>query len=232
MSTPTIYCVNFNDADRRLKMTRRFQALNLPYHFVEPVYKYDPRLSHAEINNQHKRTYSVMLQHLDSLKHYLENTPDSANYCIVCEDDIMISSQFRESLPEIISKFSDLNLDILLMGYLWPNKIDPHANAHFPLLDKTQDFLYTGYPDDLWGSQLYMVSRKYAKYLLSEFPTEYIIKKDSIPYNPDWIITKLGNRALISPMLAVEEGLTKTDHSGQNEFHRQCFLANYNDNFI
>jgi hypothetical protein len=48
------------------------------------------------------------------------------------------------------------------------------------------------------------------------------------PYSADWIITKNGNRAIIHPLIAVEEGDTKTDHSGQNDFHRSCFLCNYN----
>jgi hypothetical protein len=37
----------------------------------------------------------------------------------------------------------------------------------------------------------------------------------------------MGNRALLVPMMAVEEGGTKTDHDGQNEFHRRCFECNY-----
>lgn len=229
---PTVYCINFNDHNRRKKMTRRFQTLNLPYHFTEPVYKTDPRLNHSDINKKHKRTYSIMLQHLDSLRHYLDNTSETDQFCIVCEDDIMISNQIRESLPEILCKFVELDLDIMLLGYLWTQKIDPYSNGHFPLLSSSRNFVYTGYPDDLWGSQLYIVSRKHARYLLNNFPSEYIFKgfgdgKEPLPYNPDWIITKMGRRAIISPMIAVEEGSTKTDNCGQNEFHRQCFLANY-----
>jgi hypothetical protein len=229
---PTIYCVNYNDHERREKMTRRFQDLDLPYHFVEPVYKTDKRLDHPEINPHHKRTYSIMLQHLDSLQHFLDTTNESDNFCIVCEDDIMISNRIKQSISDIMIKFDELDLDILLLGYLWPNKIDPFSNGHFPLLLRSAEFLYTGYPDDLWGSQLYMVSRKHARWLLNQFPAEYIFRgfgdgKEPLPYNPDWIITKMGKRAIISPMLAVEEGSTKTEHDGQNDFHRQCFLANY-----
>ena len=228
--TPLVYCVNYNDHDRRNKMTCRFQELDIPYHFVEPVYKTDKRLDHPEINKQHKRTYSIMLQHLDSLQHFLNNTDEeSGPLCIICEDDIMLSTKIKEKLPEIMSKFVEMDLDLLLMGYLWPQKIDPYSNGHFPLLIKTQNFVFTEYPDDLWGSQLYMASRKHAQYLINTFPPEYIFQNpaDNLPYNPDWIITKVGRRALISPMLAVEEGATKTDNDGQNEFHRKCFLANY-----
>ncbi len=223
-----IYCVNFEDALRRNRIMGRFSQLNLDVHFVDPVYKTDSRLDDPRIPQQHKRTYSIMLQHLDSLKDFIETTDETEKYCIVCEDDILISKRISEFLPEIVKQFDDLHLDILLLGYLFANTIDPFSNGHFPLLHKSDSFLYTEYPDDLWGSQMYLVSKSYAQHLLNVYTPEYIYKDpESIPYNPDWIITKVGRRGLIVPMLAVEEGGTKNDNYGQNEFHKQSFFKNY-----
>lgn len=221
---PAFYVINFNDDSRRERMKTRFSKLGTkePY-FVDPVFITDPRLCDA----QHKRTCSIMLQHLDSLKHFLEES--DKDFCIVCEDDIHISKNLRNDLPEITKQFIELDLDVLLLGYLSMHPINTETNAHFELKARSKKYKYANYPDDLWGSQMYMMSRKHAKNVLDKFGPEYILKGE-LPYNPDWILTKTGNRALIVPMLAVEEGDTKTDHGGQNEFHRLCFECNYDAN--
>ena len=223
---PMFYVINFNDDARRERMASRFSkiGLNEP-HFVDPVFISDLRLDNDKI--QHKRTCSIMLQHLDSLKHFLEQT--DKDLCIVCEDDIHISKNLRNDLSEIIEQFKTLDLDVLLLGYLFMYPIDTETNAHFTPKSRSKKYKYANYPDDLWGSQMYMMSRKHVRNILDKFGPEYILTGE-LPYNPDWILTKTGNRALIVPMLAVEEGDTKTDHGGQNEFHRRCFECNYNAN--
>ena len=222
------YVVNFNDDDRRSRMTRRFEILGLPLHFTAPVYSSDPRLDIEGIKTQDKRTCSIMLQHLDSLQHFLENT--STEYCIVCEDDILVSKNLLVDLPLIINKFRELELDVILLGYLWPHCIDPDGNPHFYRLGRDEKYQYTRLPDDLWGSQMYMVSRTHAQNLLNMFPPEYGIPGDGrLPYNPDWTLTKKGKRALIYPMLAVEEGGSKLGVGWECEFHRLCYERNYVD---
>ena len=221
-----IYVINYNDDDRRERMITRFKTIGLYLHFVDPVTQNDERLEHVV----YKRTSSIMLQHLDSIRHFYNNT--SASHCIVCEDDINISKYLTLDLPEILKHFDEQELDILLLGYLWPYSIE--YNLHFPVLKENvseRNYNFCGYPDDLWGSQMYIISRKYAKDLLDKFTIDYCIEKDSTyPFNPDWTITKNGKRAIISPMIAVEEGDSKSDHHGQNEFHRQCHSTNYNVN--
>jgi len=218
-----IYVINYNDDERKTRMIDRFKTIGLYLHFVKPVTQEDTRLEQVV----YKRTCSIMLQHLDSLRHFYENT--SAEHCIVCEDDIHISKYLNADLPELLRNFNEMELDLLLMGYLWPHSIE--YNWHFPVHRENiteRGYKFCGYPDDLWGSQMYMVSRKYAKYILDNFDINVCIENGpSYPYNPDWIITKNGKRAIVSPMIAVEEGDTKSDHHGQNEFHRQCHSNNY-----
>lgn len=217
------YMINFNDENRKKRMIDRFEYLNLDLQFVNPVYDNDPRLTGT---NLYKRTSSIMLQHLDSIRHFYENT--SSKYCVVCEDDIFISKNLASDLPDIINNFEYLQLDVLLLGYLFP--YDLHGNWHFPVLKDTKNYCFHGYPDDIWGSQMYMISRKHAKYLLDTFTIDFAIQNlEKIHYNPDWTITKYGKRSLISPMLAVEEGDEKSGHYGQSDFHKQCFEHNYNN---
>lgn len=225
LKLPKVYCVNFLDEDRRLKMETRFDRLKIPVNFVDPVFKSDLRLSIDGVQAEHKRTYSIMLQHIDSVQDFLNTTDECEKYCIVCEDDVLLSKRFLEKLPGICQTFSELDLDVLLLGYLSPDKV-LDSNV-FPLIKSDQNFVYTGYHSDLWGSQMYMISREYAKRLIETFQPSYILRTDSLPYNPDWTITKCGKRALISPMLALEEGEVKNECYEQMSFHQRCFETNF-----
>lgn len=218
------YMVNFNDEKRKRRMITRFRSVGLELQFVNPVYDNDIRLENTQL---YKRTSSIMLQHLDSVRHFYENT--SGEHCIICEDDIFISRHLARDLPTIVEDFKYLKLDVLLMGYLYPYSL--HGNWHFPVLKDTSKYSYHGYPDDIWGSQMYMISRNHAKYLLDTFTIEFAIENlEKIHYNPDWTITKYGKRAVITPMIAVEEGNEKSGHDGQSDFHRECHESNYKNN--
>ncbi len=231
---PAIYVVNYCDEARRERMSARFVQIGLPAHFSDPVHANDPRLY---VNGQDMtgRTASIMLQHMDCLVHFLDNT--TTDYCIVCEDDITISKNLAIELPEIIKAFERLNLDVLLLGYLWPYDIGSDWNPHFPHLGESrgsegQRYEYTGYPFDLWGSQMYMVSRNHAQVLVNQFGPDYMVRElnegeTREPYNPDWIMTKMGRRAIIIPMLAVEEGDSKLGGDAEHGFHRACREKNY-----
>lgn len=215
------YVINYKDDERKRRMINRFKCLDIDLHFVDPVHESDPRLVDTPL---YKRTSAIMLQHLDSIRNFYENT--SADHCIVCEDDIHISKHLARDMPEIIENFEELKLDILLLGYLFPYKLD--GNWHFPVRKDTEKYSYHGYPDDIWGSQMYLISRKHAKYLLDTFTIDFAIDQlEKIHYNPDWTITKYGRRAVITPMLAVEEGVEKSGHGGQTDFHKVCYDNNY-----
>jgi len=216
------YVINFKDDARKERMIARFDQLGIDLHFVNPVFENDPRMQNTPL---YKRTSSIMLQHLDSIRHFYENT--SAKYCIVCEDDINVSKHLHEHLPKIIQDFESMDLDLLMLGYLYPFGL--HGNPHFPVLKTTDNYTYHKYPDDIWGSQMYLISRKHAETLLNKYTIQFAIEQlEIVHYNPDWTITKCGKRALISPMLAVEEGDDKSNHKGQTDFHRLCHLGNYN----
>jgi hypothetical protein len=218
------YVINFKDDARKERMVSRFDQLGIDLHFVNPVFENDQRMQNTPL---YKRTSSIMLQHLDSIRHFYENT--SAKHCIVCEDDIHVSKHLHEHLPQIIQDFDALGLDLLLLGYLY--RYGVKGNSHFPLLKQNENYTYHWYPDNIWGSQMYLISRKHAETLLNKYTIEFAIEQlEKIHYNPDWTITKFGKRALISPMLAVEEGDDKSKHEGQSEFHRMCHLNNYNPN--
>ena len=217
------YVVNFNDDARKKRMIHRFRQADIDLHFVDPVHENDDRIKYTSL---YKRTSAIMLQHLDSLRHFYENT--SAEHCVVCEDDIHISRDIGKDMPGFIQTFQELELDVLLMGYLWPYPVDGE-NAHFPVLKDDGKYKFHGYPDDIWGCQMYLISRKHAKYILDTFTIEFaILQLEKVHYNPDWTITKYGKRALVAPMVAVEEGEDKSGHVDQTDFHQRCHMANFN----
>ena len=170
--------------------------------------------------------WCCMLGHIDMIKNFYDNSEEE--FGIFCEDDVYIHKDFKLMLPNIIEDFKLMNLDVLLLGYLIPFEIKSYYQ-NFEL-----KYTYHNYPNDLWGSQMFMFSKKHAKYLLDKFNIEYAVKSlndNTIqPFSSDWTITKEGNRALIYPMLAVEMADKKCGHYGQDTFHENCKKCNYDPN--
>jgi len=239
MENISFYCINFLNEERKNKMIERFSKFQISLNFIPPVFITDERLPHNILNDGEKRIWSIMLQHLDSIRHFYENTTNE--YLIVCEDDILLSKDFKDDLPKIIKDYEDLELDILLLGYLIDisfekNKHHPsiieknsgQSNNDFVLLQKPQKYNYYQFPYHIWGSQMYLIKRKHAKFLIDKYTIEYAIEdRCRCSFNPDWTITKDQNHAIIYPMIALEEGDTNTDHIGQITFHKTCFFKNY-----
>lgn len=223
-----VYVVNFQDEERRARMLSRFTKIDMPVTFVDPVYAIDPRICNQNISDFEKRTWAGFFQHVDSMKHFITTASSDNEYCIICEDDVHISKNLKEELPEILELYEKTNLDVLLLSYLWPFPIKNTGNHHFPQFpDSIEHFDLFGYPNDLWGAHMYMISLKHAKTLVERFTPEFAAEQSDIPFCSDWHITKFGKRALLSPMVGVEEGSVKTDNEGQIAFHRMCFENNY-----
>jgi len=138
-------------------------------------------------------------------------------------------------LPNIIEDFKLMNLDVLLLGYLVSFEIKSHySNFELKSYDPTLNYVYHNYPDDLWGGQMFMFSRKHAKYLLEKYTIEYanksLVDNTLPPFSGDFTLTKQGNRALIYPMIAVETADKIYSDYDQNIFHKNCNKQNYDPN--
>jgi hypothetical protein len=224
-----IYIVNYKNEGRRNRMKERFNSFGLEPIFTPPVEGDDSRLINAPISC--KRVWAVMLQHLDSIRHYCETS--NSPYCIVCEDDIHISRSFISDLENLLPHVEEMQLDLVMLGYLLPFKIEMttylHAQ-HFPLIRNTGQFTLHRYPNDIWGSQMYLFPRRYADVMIELYDINNAFKNlgnSDYNYNPDWTLTKNGNRALISPMIAVEEGVNVSGDEGQIHYHMLCHNTNY-----
>lgn len=223
MEKVSFYCVNFKNEERKTRILGRFERLGVPINFVPAVELDDPRLAVDYVKE--KKAASCILGHIDSLKHFVENT--THDFCVVCEDDVMISKHLKEDLNEFIEMYDKFSLNVLLLGYLMPYKLED-SHSYFDTLASTDKYKYKTFPDDVWGSQMYLVSRKNAIDMVERYQPEFILKNPEIPYSADWTLTKYGNRLMVYPMLGVEEGSIQTDHCGQNNFHQHCYTVNFN----
>lgn len=216
MNNVAIYSFSFNNPERVRRMNHRFEAVGYPVHWIAPVMKDDARITDV----MDRRTQAIMYNHLDMIKEFLSS---SAEFGIFCEDDIYIRRDFDRLLSHAIASYKSLGLDVMLLGYLMTYVPFQHVahNGHTCL---EPPLAVMSYDDGLWGSQMYMCDKTAARKLLETFSSP---EATTLPFSPDWTLTKYGKRAIVYPMLAVEEGQVVTDHVGQQVFHKQCTAAHY-----
>ena len=224
MELCSFYCLSYKNEERRAKMTTRFNVLNLKVHFYEGVNFDDDRLLPLKNNLGAKKCWTCTYGHLDMIHTFLN---ESKEYGVFCEDDVYLHKNLAYEIPNLIHDFKTMKLDILLLGYLTQNKPQDSTKR-----DINGSHIYYNYSDDLWGAQMYMISRSYATYLIDTYYYGYAEKslKTELklkPFSSDFTITKDGNKALVFPMYAVEDGLTHYDHPGQERFHQNSFRFNY-----
>jgi hypothetical protein len=224
------YCLSYKNEERRIAVQNSFNQLNLRVNFYDGVDETtDCRI--LEHEKCYKRCWSCMYGHLDMINKFYNET--DKEFGIFCEDDIYLHKNLKHLLPEITKVFKEQILDVLLLGYLITYDVSRDIIA-FPFLSQCGEFhnVYK-YPDDVWGTQMYMISRSHAKTLLNkyyngDYARASLEERSTQPFSSDWTITKDGNRALIYPMLAVEDGKSNHEHWGQHNFHQQAHLWNYN----
>jgi len=230
------YCLSFKNETRRSKMIKRFQHFDLSLNCYDGVSFDDERMQKLPPDFPYKKTFSYTYGHFDLVyKFYYETDKE---YGVFCEDDVLLHKDFSNKLSKVIDEFKIMNLDLLLLGYLPHFKIEEyHGGFHLKHYFENNNYKYHNYPNELWGAQMYMLSRAHAKTLIDkycgDYPDRALVDSSLVPFSSDWTITKDGNRALIYPMIAMEDGDTNYDDYSQQQFHQSVFLCNYiEDEFI
>jgi len=231
------YCLCYNNPIRYKNMKERFAKVGLDLNIFEGVEITDPRIDTQPIGEGIKRLWSITYGHIDMLKLFLKT---DKKYGLFCEDDIYLHKEFATRLPNIINEFETMNLDFLLLGHMTNYAIGEWIHGyelkhHF----ENRPYKYHNYPateHGHWGAHLYMVSRKHAEFLIEKFGNGYAdetLVNSSLPhFSPDWTITKQGNRALMYPMMAVEDAIGDYGHGGQTEYHKSSTRLNYDPDFF
>jgi GR25 family glycosyltransferase involved in LPS biosynthesis len=236
-----IYCLSYNNLERKNSMKNRFDILDLNYMFYDGINFDDVRLNCPE---SYKKCWSCMYGHLDMIENFY-NDP-SVNYGIFCEDDIYIRKDFSNVIPKIIKDFEYMNLDVLSLGYLISFKIE-NNNSNFNLIENSLNNIDCRYYNflnnyDVWGTQMYMLSKENAKKILEKYDrnSNYAIRtltdNSLTPFSADWTITKDGNRGLIYPCIAVEDNNSNISHYNgcisQFNYHKLCHEIQYDSNLF
>ncbi len=230
LSDCEFYCVSYNSPSRAQTMCQRFANIGAKLNIHTGVQMDDPRLQYTD-DIATKRVWSVCYGHIDNMASFLKT---DKKYGFTCEDDVHIRKDLGEKIPQIIRDFDTMDLDILLLGYMITEPVkDWWSGYHFRLdYVPTREYQYHNYPQHQWGIHLAMFSREYAQKVVDVFGGDYArrsLTMDTMaPFNPDWTITKhTDKRALMYPMMAVEDGKGIYEHWGQGEFHRASHIANY-----
>jgi GR25 family glycosyltransferase involved in LPS biosynthesis len=221
------YCLSYNNEVKKSNMENRFKKLGIECKFYSGIKHTDNRLKYAG-NKINKRQWSITYSHLDILNDFYYN--NNNKYAVVCEDDILIHNNFKEIFNKIINDFNILELDILLLGYILPYKIDnENILSNYPLkcpMRLDAPFKYHEYPDYLSGSHMYMITKNFANYLLNKYYYNSLNGLNEYVFMVDKTIIKHGNRALLYPMLAIE------DDNQEDKYHKFCHKIHYNELYI
>ena len=230
-----IYCLSFQNEIREKRMRDAFASLDLEVQMCKGVDPMDSRILGRPLESNAVRTWSTCYGHLDMIREFLTSEQEMG---IFCEDDIIIRKDFGERLPQIAGHFRELGLDILLFGFLCDNDIRRHSNFPEKNIRLSKDFPFRYYdycvrPESgVWGTQMYMLSREHALELCEKYEdyADQTINCGMTPFSSDWIITKTAkNRALIYPLMVIEDGRSKYTDLGQDQTRTRCFDFSYTE---
>ena len=162
-----VYCLSYNNREKYDRMKTIFTRLSIPYSMYEGVPPTDERL--RDITGHEQIILSCMYGHLDMLKQFYNESENDNEYGIFCEDDIHIHHDFMNIIPKVIEYSRNKMLGTILLCYLITN------NMRMTIFDlKSTEHVYGKYNsfqygDDLWGAQMYMLSRKKVGEILSQY---------------------------------------------------------------
>lgn len=215
-----VYIISHNEK-RKISMVNRMEHFGISHTLLPGVGPTDER--YVSLDEKHKSSALIMLAHLDAIKYFLDNS--DKNYAIICEDDLKIKKSFSEDINDIHTDFVRMGLDIMLLGYL--SMCNPRGTPNFEYVNK---YTYHEVFHELWGTQMYLLSRKYATWIINTYTIEWTLTNG--PFAADWTITKNGNRCLAWPMLAIEDA--DSDGNGYKHSIQNVYVySNFNrDDYI
>jgi GR25 family glycosyltransferase involved in LPS biosynthesis len=236
-----IFCLSHKNEKRKNRIAEMFAKQQIGVHFYEGVdYNTDPRIVGRPLDKNTKRSWSIMYGHLDMLRRFAET---NAEFGVFCEDDIIVRKDFNKYLPHLIDNFKELKLDVLLLGNLCSNP-DFRFCSNFPEMHisdySIHPFRYYAYDSNpesaVWGTQMYMLHRDQAKYLVLKYSNGYADRTlgDAalVPFSADWTITKEGPKAIIFPLVAIENNELDYEDLGQDHCRKKCYSVFYSEDIF
>src|SRR3990172_1588439 len=217
------YAISYNNPERAARMTARFARVGLPLTFVSPVGPDDPRIP-ADLDRGSATIWAIMWSHLAMYRAFMESD-ENVKYGVFCEDDIHIRRDLPRLMPILKGAYESYNLDVLLLGYLLPYPpVEIRLSGGFSPVPDVPQLSFVHYHDEVWGTQMYLMSKQNIHGLLDYYTEDYSRRSRNpgsgcAPFSADWTLSKRGRRALVYPMMAVEEGNSTLGH---HDYHKQC----------
>ena len=214
---PNLYCINLKHRnDRKNKMIERFKNRNIydKIIFIDAVNKNSDIIkyyanTYGDFDSINRGEYACFASHLKALKVYLENIDDKNETAIICEDDVLLHNDFVNNLKIIID---DLPKDFTACSLCYfPIDKDKYVKISSNLKQMGLD--------NIWGTQMYLISKKYALECLfrydqpnfgidddkDEIDNEEVERSDEDPSRTSEVILRKSLGYLSIPMLAIEE---------------------------
>lgn len=222
-----VYISSFRDEARRNKMRQRCEDCGLSasiYNFTEndsKIHDVAAVLGDPSASGRFLVVFNWLRLCHDFYHH------STKEYCVIMEDDIYLKKSIKYDINNALEVMKTLNYHIMLLGYLMT--CTPDQAGYLKFAYDNDGFSYYHYPDELWGSHCFIITKPQAKYFLDKYTIEHIATLHGT--GGDWIFTKDpvdNQRGLMFPPLAVEEGVVRTDHWAQISFHRNCSDFQYN----
>ena len=228
-----VYCLSYHNPRRQESMQRRFNKAGI--HVIFYCGAEDERLN--DLDDKNRRVWSCMFGHLDMIYDFCQS---ASEFGVFCEDDILIKHDIAVKLPCVAKDMRELKLDVVLLGYLISFSFYKTNHSDFRLIagetDTNLGDEYYEYPFDLWGTQMYMLSKSYAKQLLNKYYGDYcrrsLLDNTMAHFSADWTITKDGRRAALARPLAIEDNSSNYEDPGQADLHRNSHTVFYTPEFI
>ena len=251
-----IYCINVRSStDRRKRMVNRFKVAGIeekvtfidaiPYNSSLIDYYAGYNNNKLEHDKVKRNVISCKASHIKAIRQFLSESPSTYydennsstknnnivdNYAIICEDDIMLSNDFLNRYNETIQNLPD-NTPLICLSYLlWQYEGIKWAGKNINI-----ENICTMGPD-VWGTQMYMISRAYAIEVIEKYDkTNYVlksIKSDHILTSE--LITRKSGGYIAYPPLAIEDciysSIAYVDHTKSNHMQALKFFGyeNYN----
>ena len=231
------YCLCHRDETRKALMKASFDkaGLSKQYSFYDGVSMDDARITELTANHAENKAFSIMFGHLELIDAFYQDK--NVDFGIFCENDISLRKDIVSLLPKVLEQYDRLNLDVLLLGYLLPIRLKDQLHLSYPRVGEVHgSYTFHSFPQDLWGAQMYVLSKEKAKIVLDKYGAGSGYAERSLqdttmqPFASDWTITKDGKRAVLYPMLAVENDRVQhiADPLHAN-FHAKCFQAQFEE---
>jgi hypothetical protein len=158
---PPIFCVNLPSSIRRKEqMQQQFDHIGATdITWIPGVYQDDPRVDlmdiNAKDNMKERRSAGCWLGHVDALKAFIDRDIPEA---LIAEDDLWLSNEFMERYQKMRKNVpaGTPAVSLSFMAETWDG-------ADYKGVDWGQRNLCRLNPVKIWGAQLYLMSRGFAK---------------------------------------------------------------------